>query len=90
MVALLCPDLTYDVYWDFVFYETEEPRPEDPNFDFRAFYMRAIHPRLTAFMETPERKALLARKEEEQMRFFQDEKEYFRKPFARQIAGEGL
>ncbi|KAJ4152248.1 hypothetical protein NW754_004043 [Fusarium falciforme] len=90
VVALLSPDLTYDVYWDFVFYEAEEPRPEDPGFDFRAFYMRAIHPRLTAFMETPERKALLARKEEEQMRFFQDEKEHFGNPFARQIAGEGL
>lgn len=89
VVALLSPDLTYDVYWDFVFYEAEEPRP-DPGFDFRTFYMRAIHPRLTAFMETPERKALLARKEEEQMRFFQDEKEHFGNPFARQIAGEGL
>ncbi|KAH7118318.1 kinase-like domain-containing protein [Dactylonectria macrodidyma] len=90
VVALLSPDLTYDVYWDFVFYEAEEPRPRDPGFDFRAFYMRAIHPRLTAFMEHPERKALLARKEEEQIRFFEDEKEYFNNPAARQIAGEGL
>ncbi|KAM0415650.1 hypothetical protein ACHAPT_013400 [Fusarium lateritium] len=91
VVALLSPDLTYDVYWDSVFYEAEEPRPEDPGFDFRAFYMRAIHPRLTAFMEeTPERKALLACKEEEQMRFFQHEKEHFGNQFARQIAGEGL
>lgn len=90
MVALLSPDLTYDAYWDFVFYEAEEPRPEEPGFDFRAFYRRAIHPRLTAFMETPERKALLARKEEEQMRFFEDDKEYFGNLAARQIAGEGL
>lgn len=60
---------TYDAYWDFVFYEAEEPRPEEPDFDFRAFYMRAIHPRLTTFVDTPERRALLVRKEEEQTRF---------------------
>ncbi|KAH6973808.1 hypothetical protein BKA56DRAFT_645862 [Ilyonectria sp. MPI-CAGE-AT-0026] len=90
VVALLSPDLTYDAYWDFVFYEAEEPRPGEPDFDFRAFYMRAVHPRLTAFMDTPERKALLARKEEEQTRFFEDEKEYFGNAAARQIAGGGL
>ncbi|RSL92677.1 hypothetical protein CEP52_013680 [Fusarium oligoseptatum] len=58
VVALLSPDLTYDAYWDLVFYEAEEPKPEDPDFDFREFYMKAIHPRLTAFMEAPERKSL--------------------------------
>ncbi|KAH6973238.1 hypothetical protein EDB80DRAFT_784317 [Ilyonectria destructans] len=87
VIALLSPDLTYDVFWDLVFYQVEEPRSEDP--DFRKFYMKAIHPRLTAFMETPERKALLARKEEEQRRFFEDEKEYFNNPCAREIAEEG-
>lgn len=83
VIALLSPDLTYDVYWDLVFYKVEEPRSEDP--DFRKFYMKAIHPRLTAFMEPPERKALLARKEEEQRRFFEDEKEYFNNPCKREI-----
>lgn len=87
MIALLSPDLTYDVYWDLVFYKVEEPRSEDP--DSRKFYMKAIHPRLTAFMEPPERKALLARKEEEQRRFFEDEKEYFNNPCAREITEEG-
>ncbi|KAJ4196200.1 hypothetical protein NW759_016418 [Fusarium solani] len=83
VVALLSPDLTYDAYWDLIFYEAEEPKPEDPDFDFREFYMEAIHPRLTVFMEAPERKALLARKEEEQRRFFEDEKEYFNNPDVR-------
>jgi hypothetical protein len=85
VVALLSPDLTYDAYWDLVFYEAEEPKPEDPDFDFREFYMKAIHPRLTVFMEAPERKALLARKEEEQKRSFEDEKEYFNNPYVRSI-----
>ncbi|RSL41342.1 hypothetical protein CEP53_012811 [Fusarium sp. AF-6] len=80
VVALLSLDLIYDAYWDLVFYEAEEPKPEDPDFDFREFYMKTIHPRLIAFMEAPERKALLARKEEEQKRFFEDEKEYFKNP----------
>ncbi|UNI18238.1 hypothetical protein JDV02_004517 [Purpureocillium takamizusanense] len=87
VMALLSPDLTHDVYWDLVFYEVEEPRSEEP--DFRTFYMEAIHPRLTAFMmESPERKALIAR-EEEQRRFFEDEKEYFKNSFSREIAEEG-
>ncbi|KAI8648046.1 APH domain-containing protein [Fusarium sp. Ph1] len=88
VMALFSPDLTYDVYWDLIFYLTEEKKSDDA--DFRKFYMKAIEPRLTAFMETPERKAFLARKEEEQRRFFEDEKKYFNNPFTRQIAKEGV
>ncbi|KAM0424496.1 hypothetical protein ACHAPT_010210 [Fusarium lateritium] len=85
VAALLSPDLTHDAYWDLVFYEAEESKPKDPDFDFREFYLRAIHPRLTAFMETPDRKALLAHKEEEQKRFFEEEKEYFNNPTVRSM-----
>lgn len=88
VMALLSPDLTYRVYWDLVFYEVEEPRPEPE--DYRKFYMEAIHPRLTAFMEPPERKALLARKEEEQRRFFEEEKEHYNNPCVRQLAVEDI
>ncbi|KAH8661725.1 hypothetical protein BGZ61DRAFT_368626 [Ilyonectria robusta] len=87
VIALLSPDLTHDVYWHFLFDEIEEAMP--PDSDFREFYLTPIAPRLTAFIEPPERKALLARKEEEQRRFFEDEKEHFNNPYARQIIEEG-
>ena len=87
-MALMSPDLAYDVYWDLVFYMAEEPRSGDP--DFRNYYMKAIQPRPTGFMKPPERKALLARKREEQRRFFEDEREYFDNPCVREIGEEGL
>lgn len=81
VMALFSPDLTYRVYWDLIFYLTEEKKSDDA--DFEKFYIEVIEPRLTAFMEAPERKAFLARKEEEQRRFFEDEKQYFNNPFTR-------
>ncbi|KAH7119375.1 hypothetical protein B0J13DRAFT_651212 [Dactylonectria estremocensis] len=87
VIALLSPDLTHDIYGHFLFDEIEEAMP--PDSDFREFYLTAIAPRLTAFMKPPERKTLLARKEDEQRRFFEDEKEHFNNPYTRHIIEEG-
>ncbi|KPM39894.1 hypothetical protein AK830_g6678 [Neonectria ditissima] len=87
VIALLSPDLMHNIYWHFLFNEIEEAMP--PGSKFRDFYLTAIAPRLTAFIEQPKRKALLARKEDEQRRFFEDEKEHFQNPYARQMIEEG-
>lgn len=82
-VALLNPDAIHDVYWYFLFYELVEPAPAPAK--LREFYEKFISPRLAAFMESPERRVLLARKQQEQIQFFEEEKEYFHFPCARQI-----
>ncbi|KAM5354995.1 hypothetical protein ACJ41O_001641 [Fusarium nematophilum] len=46
VMALLSLDLTYSVFWDLIFYATEE-KSDDP--DFKKFYMKAIHPGAESF-----------------------------------------
>ncbi|TWU71423.1 hypothetical protein ED733_001730 [Metarhizium rileyi] len=75
VAALLGPELIHDVYWHLVFYKTSQEIFHES--EYRDFYKRAVYPRLMTFMKSPERKALLARKQEQQKRFFEEEKEYF-------------
>ncbi|KAF7538327.1 hypothetical protein G7Z17_g12659 [Cylindrodendrum hubeiense] len=83
VMALVRPDRTYDVYWYFLFGEIEEEI--SPGYTYSELHSRFIAPRLEVFMESPGRKALLARKEEEQRRFFEAEKRHFNYRWARQI-----
>ncbi|KAH7157741.1 hypothetical protein B0J13DRAFT_581780 [Dactylonectria estremocensis] len=86
VMAVTRLDLIHETYWFFLFNETEGKIPW--GVDFRCFYKWAIIPRLVAFMELPERRALLARRVEEQRQFFKDEKEHFQMESARRILEE--
>lgn len=83
-VALQNPDMIYSTYWTFLFYHLVAPEPEPEK--FREYHEQHIAPRLNAFMKaSEERQAFLARKQLEQARFFEEEKNYFQLPAARQI-----
>ncbi|KAH7175799.1 hypothetical protein EDB81DRAFT_771123 [Dactylonectria macrodidyma] len=86
VLSMVRPDLIYETYWFYLFHEVEGKIPW--GVDFRNFYKWAIAPRLVAFMESPEHRALLARKVGEQRQYFADEKEELQMETARCILEE--
>ncbi|KAH7019540.1 hypothetical protein EDB80DRAFT_701078 [Ilyonectria destructans] len=87
-MALRHPDLTYDVFWHFLFGELVVPIPPYYEYRYTEFYKSVIAPLLTEFIAPPGRKALLARKMMEQRFFYDAEKEYFGHEEARRVRRE--
>ncbi|KAH8729238.1 hypothetical protein BGZ61DRAFT_345627 [Ilyonectria robusta] len=88
VMALRHPDLTYDVFWHFLFGECVVPIPAYYEYRYTEFYRSVILPLLTEFIAPPGRKALLARKMMEQRFFYDAEKDYFKYEEARRVRRE--